>query len=168
MMDAFPSVQRETARLAEASEGECLDSAAKTSEKMDSIKSRLKLLKKYNLSEEDMAKVLQVDRERLFECLFHRSTTQAANDLAVVTTQELKWESGFEFPLARVGGSKVKLDLMCQPPGRSTRVLGTYDCDVSELLSEPQCTTWQTVELSGSSAILKLKLCWRQLGGVRV
>jgi len=166
IMDGFPDDPKETNWVAESPENQGQHSATDTSAEMASMRSRLMLLKQYNMSEQDMAKVLQVDVQRLHDCLMHRSTTQAAGDLATATTQELQWESGFEFPLAQIGKSKLTFDLMCQPPRRSARVLGTYECDVSELLKEPNCTAWRTVEVSGSSAVLKLKLCLRHLGEV--
>jgi len=161
IMDGFPDEPKQTKWLAEVPE-EGSESMTKSTTAVNSMKSKLALLKKYNMSEEDMANVLQVDRDRLHDDLVTLSTSGAA-DLAETTHHKLQWETGFEFPLAEVGKSKLAFDLTCMPPSKSAKVLGTYECEVSELLIEPDCTSWRSVIMVGCSCELKLKLSLRHL-----
>jgi len=161
----FDEAARTTDRCLEAPDLLDKDTPHSTSAAAMSMKSKLLLLKKYGMSEADMSKVLEVDEQKLRDSLLRRSDTDTAGDLARKSTQAVQWDCGFEFPVERLSDAVLSFELWCQSPNAAAKALGTYRCCVGELAECHNCTSWRTVEVPGTCALLKLKLGLRYLAG---
>jgi hypothetical protein len=166
-MHAFTAGEQETDKLLEVHEydpsiGEKVTADSRSTDKL-ALKSRIALLRKYGMTEVDMAKVLQVDVQLLRQVTLNRSDTAMADALFSEGTHDLQYDRGFEFPVEVVCESVVSFELMCQKPSAKPRSLGVYKCKASELSSCPNGTSWRTVEVPNTCCMLKLKLGLRYL-----
>jgi len=132
----------------------------------DSMKNRLAILRKYDMSVSDMAQVLQVDAKELSNILLERTETQAAGELAakVVDSTEVKWEKNcFIFPVECVSRSVVTLEVMQQAPNGAPRSLGRFPLNAASLTDNEHGTHWEVKELPANGARLRIKLGMRYL-----
>jgi len=133
------------------------------SEDVAVLKEKLEVLRKHNVSKEDIAKILEVDVEKLDSAELGRSDTGLATGLAGSQRQKVNWDNGFEFPVEQVNKTTLSFDLKCQGSSGTPRSLGVYTCSVAELASCENCTSWRTVRVPGTPILLKLKIAARYL-----
>lgn len=162
MMEGSCQRQRETDRLP----GVQADAdATPDGSEISEMKAKLDILRRHNLSEADILRVLGVeDCEPPLAQQQMRALSRSDTGLAVELIKSSKnfasveWNRSFEFPVSRAKSATLSFDLVCQSGGAAPRKLGTYECNMEQVAACPWCTSVRTVPVPGTSAILKLKL----------
>uniref|UniRef100_A0A7S2Q861 C2 domain-containing protein n=1 Tax=Zooxanthella nutricula TaxID=1333877 RepID=A0A7S2Q861_9DINO len=145
------------------------DTAGQGAEQEDSadLEERLAILKKYKMTEADMAAVLQVEPASLHEAMKASDrASKVSKDIEAAKGCVVSWETAFEFLVDSVADAAITFEVMCKEPGKSAKKLGTYQTSGASLRGCENCTEWRTVRVPGTEAMLKVKLGTRVLGQV--
>lgn len=134
----------------------CPDSVAAFDERSDAmtLASKLAVLRKYGMSQADIASVLGIREETL------RHLDQSATNLPDRWCT-VNWDRSFEFLVYSAKESNLSFELWCQPASAAPELLGNYECCISDLSSRPSWTSWRTVTVPNTEIRLKLKLQMR-------
>jgi len=130
--------------------------------KSAAMKSKLAVLKKYGVSEADMAGVLEVDPARLRQAMMLSSSTKEAEELASSgPAVRVEWEQGYEFLVEDLRDATVTFGLRCQTKGQSgSSLIGACQWSVSQFRRSPHVT----VAIPGTAAALHLRIRLLRLG----
>jgi len=149
---------RETARKERAA---AVQQAWEPQAKTAALRTKLAVLRKYGLSEEDMAGVLDVDPAKLRQALLLASETKAVDELASDESCQVEWEQGFEFLVEELQAAEVTFELFCQPAGSTTaKSLGKGTWRVAQYRRSP----FVTVQIPGTSTSLHVRIRLLRLG----
>mmetsp|Transcript_17244 Transcript_17244/g.51677 ORF Transcript_17244/g.51677 Transcript_17244/m.51677 type:complete len:659 (-) Transcript_17244:273-2249(-) len=125
-----------------------------TEAKSVAMRSKMSVLEKYSVSEEDLAAVLEVDPARLRQTMARKSTG-AVDELAASSAVRVEWEQGYEFLVERLGDATVTFELRCQSDGSSgSRLIGTGRWSASQSGHRALAT----VAFPGTTAALHLRI----------
>jgi len=134
------------------------DLAASQLEEADEAKKlqeKLSILAKYNVCDEDIAQILELDPKQVAENRGGCKTKE--------THARLEWNHSFEFLVTSPKLAQVDLKLNCQEPSKSVECLGTYQFSMSSLLDSGKHTDVQVNEIGDAGIKAKIVFQLRQL-----
>lgn len=114
-------------------------------------KSKLDLMRKYNVSTADMAQVLEIDEAILLK-------GDREKTLGVSGGGKLDFNHCFEFLVETASLAKLTLELKKRPvASTSEETVSKHMCDVGKLFTQPNRCCVETVQLTGSNICLKFR-----------
>jgi len=114
-------------------------------------KSKLDLMRKYNVSTADMAQVLEIDEAILL-------SGDREKTLGVSGGGKLDFNHCFEFLVETASLAKLTLEFKKRPvASTSEETVSKHMCDVGKLFTQPNRCCVETVQLTGSNICLKFR-----------